>query len=101
MTKPLTVEHALRNLTESIVTKTVPAEVVIVEPKLKGRAQALQFWLSVAIIFQIRTAIVWAAFAILAPQFGVTWFMVMVGLYAIRHLRPTDLKALIKSIASK
>jgi hypothetical protein len=99
MPKTLTVDGAIKNLMEA--SKPAPTEVVIKEPALKGLGQLVQFWLSVAVVFQLRTAIVWGVIAILAPQFGITWFMVMLGLYAIRHLVPTDLKAVVKGIAKR
>lgn len=99
MSKTLTVDQAIRNLTESVTAKPAPAEVIISEPKLKSFGQILQFWFAVAIVFQLRTAVVWGALAIFLPQLGITWLMVMVALYVIRHLVPTDLKAVIKGIA--
>lgn len=81
------------------MTKPRPLEVVIAEPRLKG-AEVIRFWMATALIFQLRTAAVWAFLAIFFPQFGATWIMVMFGLWALRHVVPTNPKETIKAIAS-
>jgi hypothetical protein len=81
-------------------TKPKPLEVVEHVPTLKG-AQVLQFWLATALIFQFRTAVVWAFLALFFPQFGATWFMVMFGLWAIRHAKPISIKHVIKAVAKQ
>ena len=81
--------------------KPAPTEVTIVPAKLKTGGEILRFWLSTAIVFQLRTLVVWAFLATFFPTLGITWFMVMFGLYAIRHVVPTKHQDTINAIAAQ
>jgi hypothetical protein len=97
MTK-LTVEQAIKNLTESVTAKPKPIEVVIANPQLKGAGDLLRYWLSVGLLLQFRTAVVWGFLATFFPQLGITWFMVMFGLWAIRHAIPPKISDVIRNL---
>jgi len=96
MSKP-----TVADIMAAFTTKPAPAEVTIVPAKLKGGAEVIKFWLSTAILFQLRTATVWGFLALFFPQLGVTWFMVMFGLWAIRHVVPPKIQHTIDIIAAQ
>lgn len=101
MSKPITVAEAMRNLSETLnPTPAVPV-VKIHREKLKPGAEAIKFWLSIALLFQIRTLIVWGFLATCLPALGATWFMVMFGLWALRHVVPPKLQNTVDLIASQ
>lgn len=90
----------VKSLIEEL-TKPKPLAVVITEPKLKGGTELIRFWLATGLIFQLRTAVVWGFLALFFPQLGITWFMVMFALWAIRHVVPTKTKETIAAIAAQ
>jgi hypothetical protein len=96
LTKPLTVQQALQNLIDA--SKPKPLEVVIARPKLSTPLDFIKYWLAVGVLLQIRTAIVWGFLALFFPQLGVTWFMVMFGLWAIRHVVPPKVSDVIRNV---
>jgi hypothetical protein len=95
----MNVETLMHKLTTA--TKPAPIEVVEHQPKLRGGTEILRYWLSVGLILQFRTAVVWGFLALFFPQLGITWFMVMFGLWAVRHLVPVKPKDIISAIASQ
>lgn len=82
------------------LTTTPVQPVAIVEPKLNG-GETLRFWIATAILFQFRTLIVWGFLATFFPALGVTWFMVMFGLYAIKHAAPVKTRDMIRAIVAQ
>lgn len=97
MTSP--VERAMRSLIAA--SKPAPAEVTIVPQKLKGGAEVIKYWLATAILLQLRTLTVWGFLAIFFPQLGITYLLVMCGLYALRHAVPTKPQLIIDNIAAQ
>ena len=71
--------------------------VTIEDPELLPRALLPYI---IALLFAVLTKItvVWIAIAILAPQFGITWLMVLVALWALAYIRPVDYKRIIRSV---
>ena len=91
-----TVRDTMRKL-----TTPVPAPVTIVNNRLLTGGEILRYWLSVGILLQLRTLTVWGFLAVFFPALGVTWFMVMFALYAIRHVIPVKPQLLIDQIAAQ
>lgn len=101
MTKPVTVADAMRNLAEAITpTKPAPVEVKIVEPKLIGGTELLQFLLGNILLWNLRALAVWGFLAVFFPALGTTYLMVLLGLWVLRHVIPTDPADMVKRIAA-
>jgi hypothetical protein len=101
MSKPITVAEAMRGLSEVLSpTPTVPTVKLHTE-KLKGGGEAFKFWMSVGLLLQLRTLIVWGFLATFFPTLGVTWFMVMFGLWALRHVVPPKPQNTVDLIAAQ
>lgn len=71
--------------------------VTINEPKLDPLAVP-GFYAAKLISWVVKTSWVWLAIFILAPQLGITWLMVLVGIFALHCLQPTDRRLLIAAL---
>ena len=76
---------------------TKPTPVTIVEPKIES-GEHLTAFLSGIFLLALRTTIVWGAIAILAGGLGITWIMVLIGLYALRVALPVDQRLFMSAI---
>jgi hypothetical protein len=85
----------------ALTTKPAPALVQIHREKLVDGAEKLRYWLAMGILLQFRTAVVWGFLALFFPGLGITWFMVMFGLWAIRHLMPPNSRRMVENIAAQ
>lgn len=72
-----------------------PQTVIVEPPSLDPDVKS--YWLSALTIVALRTLIVWAAIAILIPEFGITYWMVYVGLVGFAALRGPGRYALVHS----
>lgn len=89
----------VEKLFNSLTAKPVQP-VTIVPNRLQG-TEAIKFWISSAILLQFRTLVVWGFLALFFPQLGITWFMVMFGLYALRHALPPKTRDMVDLIAAQ